>query len=222
MMSAEQFWSFLHSYDAAIFPIHLCFSIVAILLIVFMLRKPSVSLNVLINLFLAVCYIFIAIFFFLVHNKELSVQMHYFQPILMFLIAFLFLLDIFLKRTDYRLPDSKLRRFFFFFFAGYSIVGYPIIGGLLGHPYWANVTGDFSIWIPILGVYPCPTTILALVLLSSALPRADKKVMIPLLYWAIFSIFGPPLRNYGIYEDIALFLSGVYGLVMLIKYFKRR
>lgn len=46
--------------------------------------------------------------------------------------------------------------------------------------------------------------------------------MIPLLFWALFSIGGPPVRFYGVYEDLGLFLAGIYGLIMLIAHFRQK
>jgi hypothetical protein len=222
MMTSEEFWELIHNYDAAIFPMQFIFSIAAIVLVVCMAKKPSAKLNRWINLFLALCYLWIGIVFFLVHNRDLSVKMHYFQPILMFIIAFLFALDIFLKRSDFKFSRHHFHNFLVLFFMAYSIIGYPFMGWLLKHPYSVNISGDFSIWVPILGVYPCPTTIFSLSLLSLALPQGDKKVMIPLLFWSLFSIMGPPLRIYGVYEDFGLFFAGLYGFIMFIISFRKK
>jgi len=221
-MTSEKFWDLIHHYDTAIFPVQFVFSIVAIVLAVLIVRKPSPKLNRWVNLFLMICYLWIGVVFFLGFNKELSAQMRYFQPIVMFIIALLFGLDIITKKSNFEFPTARWHRGIVGFFLAYSIVGYPLIGWILGHPYSAEVSGNVSIWLPIFGVYPCPTTIFSLALLGSAFPRGDKKVMIPLLFWALFSIMGPPVRNYGVYEDIGLFLAGIYGLVILIKNFRQK
>lgn len=222
MIPSEEFWKLIHEYDAAIFPMQLIFTLVAVLLVVFMAKKPGDKLNRWMNLFLALCYLWIGVVFYLVHNRDLSSRMHYFQPILMFIIAFFFALDIFLKRTHFKFSNNSCHNCMMLILMGYSIIGYPIIGWLLGHPYAVEISGDFSIWVPILGVYPCPTTIFSLSLLSLALPKGDKKVMIPLLFWSLFSIMGPPLRIYGVYEDLGLFFAGLYGLIVFIISFKKR
>ena len=212
----------IHSYDALIFPAQFVFSIIAIVLLVFLARGPSKKLNMFINLFLMFCYLWIGIVFFLIFNRGLSIQMHYFQPILMFIIAFLFGLDVFMKKTNFEFPKSHLHRAFMLFFGAYGIIGYPLVGWILGHPYSVEIFGTFSIWVPILGVFPCPTTIFSLALLGAALPKADKKVMIPLLFWALCSITGPPILMYGVYEDFGLFLAGIYSLVMFVMCIRRK
>ncbi|MBN2543280.1 hypothetical protein JXI42_10485 [bacterium] len=216
MMTFERFWELIHLYDSAVFPVQFLFSIIAIILLILMAKKPGSKLNRLINLFLTVCYLWIGIVFFLIQNRELSARMHYFQPILMFIIAFFFALDIFLKKSDFKFSNKPFRNWISLVFIAYSVIGYPLVGWLLGHPYSVNISGNIATWVPILGVYPCPTTIFSLALLSMALPQGDKKVMIPLLFWSLFSVMGPPIRVYGVYEDLGLFFAGIYGLIALI------
>ena len=222
MIASEQnFWSLIHQYDTAVFPVQYLFSLIAVILVIGMFKSPGEKLNRLINLFLAMSYLWIGIVFFLVHNRTLSEQMHYFQPALMFLIAFLFFVDIFRKKNRFRFSQSSWRNAFALVLIVYSIFGYPLVGWLLEHPYAVKISDTLALWVPILGVYPCPTTIFALSLLSLAYPHNDKKVIFPLLFWALSSVFGPPLRVYGVYEDIGLFLTGLFLLIIVIKNHKR-
>jgi hypothetical protein len=221
-VSAEKFWQLIHNYDSAVFPVQFAFTAAAVFLLFRLRRKPGAALDRWINLFLMACYLWIGIVFFLVFNAELSRKLCYFQPALMFLIALLFGLDLFRKKNHFRLPVPPGGRTVVLALLTYSIAGYPLVGWLLGHPYSVEISRRFSLWVPILGVYPCPTTIFALALLGAGRPRADGKVMIPLLFWALFSIAGPPLRLYGVYEDIGLFLAGIYGLIRLIGNTKRK
>ena len=62
MMTSEEFWKLIHKYDAAIFPMQFIFSIAAVVLVVFMVKKPSARLNRWINLFLVLCYLWIGVF----------------------------------------------------------------------------------------------------------------------------------------------------------------
>jgi hypothetical protein len=69
------------------------------------------------------------------------------------------------------------------------------------------------------GVFPCPTTVFALALLAAATPKVDKKIYILLLVWALPSI-GKCFGVLDLYEDCILFVAGVYGLTVLVKYWK--
>jgi hypothetical protein len=68
----------------------------------------------------------------------------------------------------------------------------------------------------LLPLFPCPLTVFAIALVAAASPKADKKVFIALLPWALMGLpkcFGA----LDCYEDCILFATGVYGLVVLIK-----
>jgi hypothetical protein len=66
---------------------------------------------------------------------------------------------------------------------------------------------------------PCPLTVFAITLVAAAAPRADRKVFVALLPWALLGLpkcFGA----LDCFEDCILFASGVYGLIVLIKTWK--
>ena len=90
---------------------------------------------------------------------------------------------------------------------------YPLFGIAFGHHFP-------SLIIP--GTFPCPTTALGLLVLTTALPRVDKIAYILLLFWAI--PFPPLIQipKYGVYEDAIMFVSGAYSLILLLKYWKGR
>jgi hypothetical protein len=53
-----------------------------------------------------------------------------------------------------------------------------------------------------------------------ALPQVDKVIFILLIFLAV--PFTPFLQiaKYGVFEDTILLASGIYGLVLLVKYWK--
>jgi hypothetical protein len=88
---------------------------------------------------------------------------------------------------------------------------YPLFGIAFGHHF-------ASLIMP--GTFPCPTTALGLLMLTTALPRVNKIAYILLLLWAI--PFPPFIQipKYGVYEDAIMFISGVYSLILLLRYWK--
>jgi hypothetical protein len=70
------------------------------------------------------------------------------------------------------------------------------------------------------GTFPCPTTALSLLLLTTALPQVNKIAHILLLFWAV--PFPPIIQipKYGVYEDAIIFVVGVYSMIMLVKNWK--
>jgi len=67
------------------------------------------------------------------------------------------------------------------------------------------------------GTFPCPTTALGIIFLTTAITQVDKLIFFLLLFLAIpFKPFIQILR-YGVYEDVILFVSGIYGLILYLR-----
>jgi hypothetical protein len=108
---------------------------------------------------------------------------------------------------QFTIPSSRWQRYATLVLA-LLVFSYPAFGILRGH----SVTGTI---IP--GTFPCPTTALALILLTTALPQVDKVIYLLLLLCAIpFTPFFQ-IARYGVYEDTILLTTGIYALVLLIK-----
>jgi len=67
----------------------------------------------------------------------------------------------------------------------------------------------------MIGTYPCPSTSLALVMMTISLPKVNKILYGLLLFWSLFSL--PEILMFSVYEDSILLISGIYGFIMLIK-----
>ena len=217
MVTPEEFWALIDHYGAEVFPLHLVFAAVAVVLAVLVARKPGSGTTLLVKLFLAACYTWIGIVYYLIFSRPLSAPVGYVQPIGMLGITALLCVDAVTGRTRFAWPTRIEHRVVSVTLVVYSIVGYPLVGWALGHSYVVKVTQETYMWVPIVGLFASPTTVLALAFYGPALPRADRWVMIGLVLWAVPSVLGPPLRNYGVYEDLGLVVAGVYGLFMLIR-----
>jgi hypothetical protein len=67
---------------------------------------------------------------------------------------------------------------------------------------------------------PCPSTVLATVMVLSAVPRIDRKALIALLPWGVLGV-PKALGLYGCYEDAILAAAGAHGMVMLIAHWRQ-
>ncbi len=67
---------------------------------------------------------------------------------------------------------------------------------------------------------PCPSTVLAIILVTAAIPRTSRVTLALLLPWGLLSL-PKALGMFDCCEDAILFLAGVYGLVILIIYWKK-
>jgi hypothetical protein len=167
------------------------------------IAQPGPRTDVWMKLFLAIAFAWngIIVFLFFLRNP---VSMYTGTPLFV-IVAALFVVDVFTGRTQFRLPDGRWRR-------GLTIgwillvAACPLLGMPLGHVYPRM----------LLPLFPCPLTVFSIALVAAAAPRADKKLFVALLPWALMGLpkcFGA----LDCYEDCVLFAGGVYGLIVLIR-----
>ena len=208
-MSTETFWTRVGAYNEATLLIQAVMIIAAVILTYRVFAKPGAKTDVWMKAFLSVAFAWDGVVFFLIFLRN-PVSMFTGAP-LFIAVSVLFAVDIFTKKTKFRLPGAKWKR-------GLTIVWlllvalYPLVGWVfVGHAYPRT----------LLPLFPCPLTVFALALVAAAAPNVDKKVFIALLPWALMGLpkcFGA----LDCYEDCILFAAGVYGLIVLIKNWKAR
>ena len=214
MIPAEEWWGVIQAYGTQIWPAQVVFYIIAILLTGWLFFKPGPVPNTLVKLFLAISFGWIGVAFFLTLAKGITGDSYgnCCFGIMFIIVSLLFAIDLFRKRMLFSPPTAGWR-WFATLILTLLVFCYPFIGLALGHP-WT------SLIVP--GTFPCPTTALGLVILTTALPLVDKIAYILLLFWAV--PFPPLIQipKYGVYEDTIMFLSGFYSLALLIRYWKAK
>jgi len=93
----------------------------------------------------------------------------------------------------------------------YAVVAYPLIGAVLGHG-WPEA--------PLLGMAPCPTTILTLGLLLLAAPPLPRRLLVVPFAWAVLA--PPAAMARGVYEDAGLLIAGILTVVLVLVRDRRR
>ena len=214
MVTRDEFWNIMEAYGTRIWPVQIVFYIVAILLIVWLLFKPGRVQNWLTTLYFSIAFAWNGIVFFLILAKDITGVRYgnYFFGSIFIIVSVLFAVDLFRKKMHFSLPAAGWRKYATLALM-LLVFCYPLFGIAFGH-HFPNLI------IP--GTFPCPTTALGLLVLTTALPRVNKIAYILLLFWAI--PFPPLIQipKYGVYEDAIMFVSGVYSLVLLLKYWKVR
>ena len=205
MLPANEWWGILETYGAKIWPAQALFFVAAVLIVLLVFLKPGSPANTLVKLYMALSFGWIGVVFFFVLGREL--KGNYFFGSLFNIVAILFILDMFRQRMDFHLPGVSWKRYLTLVLTLIALC-YPVFSIAFGHRFPRVI-------IP--GTFPCPTTALALMLLTTALPQVDKVIYIILLFWAI--PFPPLIQipKYGVYEDAIMLAIGLYGLVMLLK-----
>jgi hypothetical protein len=206
-MNGESWWSISGAYNSAIFPMQIITMVTGIVLTCFLFAKPNAKTNSFMKAYLAFTFAWNGIVFFLIFGKELLGA--FLGAPLFIVTAALFAIDMFTKKTEFKLPDARWHKYLTVFWILCAFL-YPLIGLPLGHYYPKTC---------IFGVFPCPTTVFALALLAAAIPKVDKKAYTLLLIWAFPSV-GKCFGALNLYEDCVLFVAGVYSLIMLVKNWK--
>jgi len=206
-MNGENWWSISERYNNAIFPVQIVIMVIGVILTYFLFAKPNTRTNNLMKAYLAFTFAWNGIVFFLIFGKELPGT--FLGAPLFIITPVLFAVDIFTKKTEFKLPNARWHKYLTIFWVLCAFL-YPLIGLPLGHLYPRSC---------MFGVFPCPTTVFALALLAAAIPKVDKKVYTLLLIWALPSV-GKCFGVLDLYEDCVLFVAGVYGLIMLVKNWK--
>jgi hypothetical protein len=214
MVTRDEFWNFMKAYSARIWPTQIIFYIAAILFVVWIFLKSGKSQNVFIKLYLSVAFAWNGIMFYMILAKGLAGESHgnYVLGSLFILVSVLFVVDVFRQKMQFSLPIVGWRKYATLLLM-MLVFCYPLFGMRSGQ--------DFtSLIMP--GTFPCPTTALGLLLLTIALPQVDKIIYIFMLFFALpFTPFFQ-IAKYGVYEDIILFTIGIYSLVLLVRYWKRK
>lgn len=206
-MSAETWWTKIGVYNEAVFPMQIITIVVAVVLTYLLFIKPGPKINKMMKVYLSFTFAWNGIIFFLMFGKDLPGTI--LGAPLCIVVAVLFIWDIFADKIQFRLAKANWQKYLTILLVFCALL-YPFIGLAFGHYYPKTCT---------FGTTPCPTTVFTLALLAASIPEVDKKIYILLLLWAL-PAFGKCFGALDIYEDCILFWTGIYALVMLIKYWK--
>jgi hypothetical protein len=202
-MNAETFWTQVSLYNQATLPIQGILIFVALYLTYRVYVNPGERTDRWMKAFLAVAFAWNAAAFFLVYVKN-PIATFFGAPIFI-VLATLFTMDIFTKRTTFRFPVGTWKNRLTVLWLVLVFL-YPLIGLPLGHAYPRMLTP----------VMPCPLTVFAIAMIAASAPNVDRKIFALLLPWALAGLpkcFGA----LDCYEDCILFAAGVYGLIMLVR-----
>jgi len=212
MIPREKFWRVIETYGARIMPAQIVFYVAAVLLIGWLFLKPGRLQNLFTKLYLSMAFAWNGILFYFVLARDMAGDSYgnYVFGSVFILVAALFAVDLFRRKMQFSLPAIRCRRIATLTLM-LLVFGYPFFGIAFGHRFT-------SLIVP--GAFPCPTTALGLLLLTTALPQVDRIIYILLLICAIpFTPF-VQIARYGVYEDTILFATGIYSLVLLLRSWK--
>jgi len=204
MMDAEVFLNNIGVYNDSIFPMQIITLVVAIILTYLLFVRPSTILNKLIKIYLSFTFVWFVLMFPFEGVFKIAFGLVH------IVIAILFFIDIFTAKIEFKFPETSGKRYFMLFLIFSAFALFPLIEYMSGHLYPK---------ILLFGVAPCPTIIFSLALLIGAVPKVGKLIFILLIFSAISSGLSAPIM-FGVWADLLLLVSGIYGLIILIKNWK--
>ncbi|MDC7220040.1 MAG: DUF6064 family protein [Spirochaetales bacterium] len=209
MLIATEWWKIICDYGAFMWPWQFAIMGVGVILTGLFIIGPSKIKSVLIKGYFFLTNGWIAFGFFLNPQRGFPSPLKESQAALFILIALLWLYDLLGKRTQFSLPKKK-KGLFLFALASLIVYLYPLWGLLLGHK---------PVGLIVPGAYPCPTTALSLIFIISAREKRNPLLYLFLLIWAI--PFPPTVQipQYGVWEDVIMFVLGVAALFKLGNYY---
>jgi hypothetical protein len=199
--SLEEFLSVLGSYNLAIWPLQI-FAYIAVIVALFFSFRPGRTPARIVLAILTLFWLFSGIVFSLIYWSP----SHFFG----FVFGICFILQglIFIYGIVRSDITMSLRNTTYtvigILFVVYAAVGYQVFGYYLGHIY-----PKFF----VVGLVPCPTTILTFglfLIMNGKIPM--KYLIIPI----VISLGGILAVYEGIYEDIGLIVTGILGTVLII------
>lgn len=208
MIPPDQWWSIIHHYSHSIYPAQVALYLLSITAMSIFILGKSLNTQRLVKGFFVLAFGWIGGVFFLVLGGELPA--HNAQAFLFLSLSGLFAWDLLTGTTQLALPSLVWQRIAILGGLALVLVGYPLIGLSLGRP--------TSGWI-IPGAFPCPTSALALVCLSSAsLPSRRRwlyfAMMGLLLLWAVPFPILIQIPQFGVYEDGIMLAVGLTSLLV--------
>jgi hypothetical protein len=205
MISRDEFWTIMEGYGAGIWPAQVVFYIAAWLLV-----QSGPAQSLLAKLYLSIAFAWNGIAFYLILAKGMAGDSfgNYVFGGIFIIVSVLFAVDLLRRRMRFSLPPAGRRRYTTLVLS-LLVFSYPLFGIASGHEL-------SSLIVP--GSHPCPTVAFALLLLTTALPQVDKTIYVLLLLCAIpFTPF-VQIARYGVYEDTILVATGIYALILLVRY----
>jgi hypothetical protein len=209
MYTYEMFWQYIERVNVTLFPAQFIIQLIALVLLYLVIKKPGVNTDISVKCFLCGLYVLFGVINILLVTEPLMKTQYTRGAIVSFLIAFLWGIDLYFKRTHFSLKGRGI--YIHLVMLGYVFILYPLVGALGGQSYPR---------MPLFGVFPCPSHMYSLVLLSASLPYVDRKVFILTILFAMSAGIYGPVKN-QIYGNIGTGVVALYSLCMLIRNWKR-
>jgi hypothetical protein len=193
-ITSQEILDYMASYNIKIFPMQYVAYFLGLLIVILIFKPSKLSDRMIsgIHTFLCLWVTFVFALPFAMQGELIGTT----TAIVFGMQGLLFVLQVFKPRVNYGI-DSTLFTTIGLIFILYAMVGYPIIGNILGHTYPRSLP---------FGLAPCPLTVF--IFGTFMLTRKSFPVWL-LVFPILYSITGVLPILLGLHEDIGLVLSGL-------------
>jgi hypothetical protein len=198
--SIEMLLGYFAVYNERIWPMQLLGYIVALLALVPLFRQGK-AWNRVVTGVLALIWLWLGLVFWMPAAGE---NAPLYVPTVLFIVqGVLFLIALARERIAYGRPERGVDMAIGLTFVTYALVGYPLVGLLVGHVY------PYAVFPPL---FPCPFIIFFFGVLFFA-ERVPRHLLIIPALWAATGILWSYL---GMVEDIGMLIAGLVGVIGLV------
>jgi hypothetical protein len=200
--SVEQFLSIFQTYNNAIWPMQILLNLLALIAIILVIRKTSVSSKI-ISAILGFLWLWTGVVYHLVYFSSINKAAYVFGTLCVVQGLIFFFTGVYRSSLSFRFQPN-VQGVIGALFILYALIVYPVLGYLLGHVYPAS---------PTFGA-PCPTTIFTFGLFLWTDKIFPRYILVIPLLWSIVG-FSAAL-SLTIREDVGLLITGLLGTLLIL------
>ena len=200
--TTDEFFQVFAAYNQAIWPLHPLLTLVAAALLGVALLAPPKAGRV-VSLGLGLLWAWLGVGYHLAFFREINPAAPLFAALSLLGAAAFVWQGVHRRALGFH-PGMDARRLLGVFVVAFALIGYPLIGALVGHRYPSA---------PTFGV-PCPTTIFTFGILLMARPPVPRVVLVAPVLWAL--IGSVAAFSLGVTQDLSLLAMLLLGGYMLL------
>ncbi|MBB6622375.1 hypothetical protein H7E67_02920 [Clostridium gasigenes] len=195
------FWNIAGEYNKDTWIFQIAIFLIELFIIFLIYKKPSKTINLCEKIFLAICFTWIAVVYFILHGS--SEFNNLLNAIPFGIIALLWIVDIFVNKVKFtrnKRYDKIVSILYIIWFT------FPIFSFLIGRE-WPKMFGI---------VFPCNLITFTLILLISYSKNVNYILLIILIALAVPGGF-INVFEFGVWEDIIMIFVGIVATVIFSK-----
>jgi hypothetical protein len=200
-LTSEQLFAAFEAYNLDIWPMQAIAYLLGIVAVFFAVKRTQGSGRIT-SAILSFLWLWTGIIFCMFYFGPVF-ALGYGMGVLMIIQGVLFFASVLRPRVSFHFEPNAYSIVGILFIA-YAMVGYPLVGQLLGHNYPRTMS---------FGLVPCPTTVFTFGLFMLSERRMPRYFLVIPVLFTIGAVV-PVTR--GVLEDIGLIITGVVGTVMIL------